>query len=137
MSLGFSDHGLVPVAVLPVQFQLTSTQSRAIAPERALALAVLEQAVNDVGGQRFSRTRRGQRVYWETYQWITADDRDWPYSFVNLCAALGLDIDSVRRRILDPTTSAGPPAAESQSSRRWEGLRGRRLEPRAWSRTFS
>jgi hypothetical protein len=67
MSFGFSDHALVPVAILPVQFQLSSMQSRAISPARGLALAVLEQAVTDVNDQRFARTRFGQRVYWETY----------------------------------------------------------------------
>ena len=54
-------------------------------------------------------------MYWETYQWITTDDREWPYSFVNLCAALGLDVDSVRRCILDPAWSSGPPVAEPQA----------------------
>lgn len=115
MSFGCSDHALVPVAILPVQFQLSSTQSRTISPARALALAVLEQAVTDANDQRFARTRCGQRAYWETYQWIIADDREWPYSFVNLCAAIGLDVDLVRRCILDTTTSSAPPAAESQA----------------------
>ena len=114
MPCGFSDHALVPVVILPAQFQLSSMQSRAISPARGLALAVLEQAVTDVNDQRFARTRRGQRVYWETYQWITADDREWPYSFVNLCAAIGLEVDLVRRCMLNPMTSSVPPAAESQ-----------------------
>jgi hypothetical protein len=114
MSFGFSDGVLVPVAMLPSQFRLGS---RAISPARALALAVLEQAVTDVRDQRFARTRCGQRVYWDTYQWVTADDREWPYSFTNLCAALGLDVDSVRRCILDPAASCGPPAAEAQPDR--------------------
>jgi hypothetical protein len=114
MSFGFSDDVLVPVAILPVQFQLISTRSRAISPARALALAVVEQAVTDLSDQRFARTRRGQRVYWETYRWITAEDREWPYSFVNLCAALGLDVDAARRAILDRTISSGPPDADWQ-----------------------
>ena len=78
MWFGFSDGPLVPDAMLPFQFQLIS---RAISPARALALAVLEQAVTDVSDQRFARTRRGQRINWETHQWINADGREWPYSF--------------------------------------------------------
>ena len=113
ISFGFAG-GLVPVAILPLQFQLSS---RAIPPARGLALAVLEQAVHDVRDQRFARTRSAQRIYWETYQWITADDREWPYSFANLCGALGLDVDAVRHCILDPTPSSGPPAAEAPLDR--------------------
>jgi len=114
MSFGFSDGALAPVELLPWQFQVIS---RAILPARALALAVLEQAVADVKDQRFARTRRGQRLYWEAHQWITTSDREWPYSFANLCAVLGLDVDSVRRCVLDSTASSGPPAAESQHQR--------------------
>ena len=114
MSFGLSDGALLPDAILPVQFQRSP---RAISPARALALAVLEQAVTDVRDHRFARTRCGQRVYWEAHQWLTADDREWPYSFANLCAVLGLDVDSVRRCVLDPTASSGPPAAASKPNR--------------------
>ena len=113
MSFGLSDRVLNPVVVLPVQFQLIWAHSRSSSPAHLLALAVLEQALADLRDQRFAQTRRGQRLYWEAYQWITADDREWPYSFANLCAAVGLDIDAVRRCILDPTVSSLTPAVES------------------------
>ena len=112
-ALGAPGDGLLSDAILPAQLQWSGV----ISPARALALAVLGQAVADTRDQRFARRRGGQRAYWEAYQWITADDRDWPYSFVNLCAALGFDIDSVRRHVLDAQTSAGLPT-DSQTGRR-------------------
>lgn len=51
------------------------------------------------------------RAYWETEgapdavshrevdDWFGSDTRDWPFSFVNVCRALGLDPSDVRHRV--------------------------------------
>jgi len=75
------------------------TQSRS--SEQRLLLAVLERAVLDLFKYRYARRRRYQRLYRETYEWVAAEEHAWPYSFVNVCAALGLEADAVRRRLLD------------------------------------
>jgi hypothetical protein len=97
---GVSDDVLVPEAALPTQFADIWHRSRAISPERALALAVLWEAVLDLQRFRFATRRRQQRLYWEAYEWVASEDRFWAYSFANLCDAIGLTPESVRQELL-------------------------------------
>lgn len=97
---------LVPEAALPSQFHDVWHHSRAISPERALALAVLEQAVIDLEKYRFSTRRRQQRLYMEAYRWVTSGDRSWPYAFVNLCELLDVDPGLMRVRLLGDAAPA-------------------------------
>jgi hypothetical protein len=73
--------------VLPSQFFNSQTRG-ALQPEKRLMLAVLEDAVG--------LYLRAPHVAPEADAWVQADDRAWPYSFVNLCDALGLDRTAVR-----------------------------------------
>jgi hypothetical protein len=115
---GVSDDILVPEAALPAQFHDIWHKTRAVSPERALALAVLWEAVLDLDKYRFAQRRRQQRLYWEAYEWVTSDDRSWPYSFANLCDAVGLTVEPVRKellgelRALPPTTAVAEPMLE-------------------------
>jgi len=97
---GVSDDALVPDAALPSQFADIWYRSRAISPERALALAVLSEAVFDMHKYRFAPRRRGQRLYWQAHDWVASEDREWPFTFVNLCEALDLTPESVREQLL-------------------------------------
>lgn len=85
---------------LPSQFHDIWSRSRYISPERALVLAVLEQAFGDLDKYRFATRRRHQRLYMEAYKWVASDDGEWPYSFINLCESLGLSPESVREQLL-------------------------------------
>ena len=105
---GVSDDILVPEAALPAQFHDIWHKSRAISPERALALAVLWEAVLDLDKYRFAKRRRQQRLYWEAYEWVTSDDRSWPYSFANLCDMVGLTVEPVRNQLLRELLPAAP-----------------------------
>jgi hypothetical protein len=74
--------------VLPAQFY--SPQRRAgLQPEKRLMLAVLEDAV-------LTYLRGGMQVGPDATTWFDHDDLTWPYSFANLCDALGLDRQAVR-----------------------------------------
>jgi hypothetical protein len=97
---------LLPEAALPSQFHDVWHHSRAIAPERALALAVVEQAVIDLEKHRFAKRRRQQRLYMEAYNWVTSGDRSWPYSFVNLCEVLDINPNVLRTRLLGDAAPA-------------------------------
>ncbi len=97
---GVSDDVLAPEAALPTQFADIWHRSRAISPERALAMAVLWEAVFDLQKFRYAARRRQQRLYWEAYEWVASGDRSWPYSFVNLCETLDLNAESVREQLL-------------------------------------
>jgi len=71
-------------------------------PERGLAAAVLDTAAADLQKHRYARQHNSQCAYWATYQWIAAADREWPFSFVNLCEALRLSPEALRAHLLDP-----------------------------------
>lgn len=105
---GVSDEALDPTVVQPVQFQDIWSRSAAVLPERRLALAVVQEALCDLVKFRFAPRRRAQRLYWQAYTWVAADDRQWPFSFVNLCDTLGLDAVALRRQFLDPATALHP-----------------------------
>lgn len=109
---GVSDDVLVPEPALPSQFGDIWHRSRAITPERALALAVVWEAVFDLQKFRFAARRRQQRLYWEAYEWVASTDRGWPYSFVNLCEILEMNPVAVRRQLL---AEMAPPARDEFS----------------------
>jgi hypothetical protein len=73
-----------------------------LSPERELAAAVLAAAVTDLQKYRYARRRRRQRLYWQAYQWVASADRQWPFSFVNICETLRLAPDALRQRLLNP-----------------------------------
>ena len=82
-------------------------------PERELAAAVLDAAVTDLQKYRYARRRGPQRMYWQAYQWVASRDREWPFSFVNICESLGLCPKVLRARLLGPR---GSDAAKTQAA---------------------
>ena len=88
--------GLAPDALLPSQYADLCRNAVGRPPELRLRLAVLEDAVrcyqNHVDGTR----PRERRLFGETAAWFAADALDEPFSFVNICAALGIDADYFR-----------------------------------------
>ena len=69
-------------------------------PEVALAKGVLVQAKRDL--RRFAAAHHGigREMYADAYSWVMANDFSWPYSFQNVCKALGLSPDFVRAELL-------------------------------------
>jgi hypothetical protein len=63
-------------------------------------LAVLEDAVWCIEEGRRHRRFHTRRLAAEAEAWVHCDRRDWPFSFVNICEALGFDMDAVRARLL-------------------------------------
>ena len=72
-------------------------------PERNLMCAVL----GDAAVCLFEWRRRPRRAA-EAYAWVASPSREWPYSFENLCDALGFHAARLRRRLLEnvPTPDA-------------------------------
>lgn len=106
-----NDSALVPDPALPAQVYHLWHHSGALAPTRALALAVLEQAVEDVHRYRRSGLAHHRRWHDEALAWIGDDARDWPYAFCNLCDAFGLDIGEVRAQLAAGTSRGALQAA--------------------------
>jgi hypothetical protein len=84
-------------AVLPEQFHTDSDGTYKMRGVVALMCAVLEEAVHCWQQQSTKSGRRAQRLTREAEEWFFTDDPCWLFSFVNICAALSLDPDYIRR----------------------------------------
>jgi hypothetical protein len=80
-------------------FSVPAAESPAAMPEKGLALGVLKQAAHDL--RRFSGARKGikRELYVDAYEWITANDFSWQYSFVNVCKVLNVCPEVVRTEL--------------------------------------
>jgi hypothetical protein len=67
-----------------------------VQPEKRLMLAVLEDAVHTFQKDSSASTAREYQVFAEAEEWFASDEIGWPFSFVNVCNALGLDVDYIR-----------------------------------------
>jgi hypothetical protein len=66
---------------------------------------VLQWAVFTDGLQRYwtlaaDRDSHLSEEFREEETWLLDDDREWPFSFVNLCEAFGFQVDSLRASLL-------------------------------------
>ena len=89
-----------PDILAPAQYFDGLMKEQVRAPERDLALAMLEDAV--VCFQKYLKSTREKEHYLftETEEWVLSDDRDWVFSFLNLCDFLGLDPEFLRKGLL-------------------------------------
>lgn len=97
--LGAADQELPLTAVLPDQFYRPPADNGPVAGERALRRAVLEDALRCFQKQFVTNGRRAQRLAREAEEWFFMDDFHWPFSFVNICAVLGLDPAYIRFKL--------------------------------------
>jgi hypothetical protein len=89
--------------MLPVQY-LLNTERRLAAPQRRLMIAVLQTALDDCHGTPTAQALgtpvpRDRRATREAIVFFESGDRSWPYSFLNICDAIGIDAAAVRRTI--------------------------------------
>jgi hypothetical protein len=97
---GVVDELCAPDAVSPAQFDEMWRGTAERSAEFKLALAVLEQALEDLEKHRRARDADRQRIYRQTRTWILSNDRRWPYSFVNVCEMLNVSFDRIRKHVL-------------------------------------
>jgi hypothetical protein len=88
--------------MLPAQY-VQQAAARLIEPRKRLMVAVLMSAVSDC-----QRVREGQAGVWsssarrdlrDALAYVASTDRSWPFSFENLCEAVGLDAAWLRQRL--------------------------------------
>jgi len=85
-----------PELVLPEQFFSSLAKQPEIESERRLMLAVLEDAVSCYQRFALARDARGRNEFEEAREWIESPERDWPYSYENICEVLGLNPSYIR-----------------------------------------
>src|SRR5258705_10035753 len=92
--------GLGPDVILPQQFFDGPRRDSDFSPEKALMLAVLEDAIRCF--QEYFRTTRARprMLSRQAERWIRTRDWNWPFSFNNVCESLGIDSDCMRDALL-------------------------------------
>ena len=88
---------LEPDTLVPAQYFDRIGADIAFQPEKRLMLAVLEEAIATFQRHAVSRTPRSMRLVQDVEEWTAATDQDWPYSFENICAALNLESEYLRK----------------------------------------
>ncbi|MEK7085004.1 MAG: hypothetical protein AAB904_00580 [Patescibacteria group bacterium] len=89
---------LIP-PVLPEQLYFPSLPEGENYEERALRYALIEISVRDFQKYRRAARKREMRLSREAEEWLFSDDATWPYSFCNVCEALGWDPAWIRRML--------------------------------------
>jgi hypothetical protein len=91
---------LGPDVILPQQFFDGPRGDSDFSPEKALMLAVLEDAIRCF--QEYFRTTRARprMLSRQAERWIRTRDWNWPFSFNNVCEALSIDPDCMRDTLL-------------------------------------
>jgi len=84
----------------PLDHRPPAVRTGAPPPETKLLRAVLEEAIDSLRKNRTRDNRRKRRLYGEDAQWIRDRDDQSPFSFVYICAILGLDPDCVSASLL-------------------------------------
>ena len=88
---------LEPESVLPSQYFAEAAVDASLQAEKRLMLAVLEDAVGTFQKYVNARDRSALKLFTEVEDWFASDDQDWPYSFLNIGQALGLEVAYLRR----------------------------------------
>ena len=86
-----------PDIITPEQYSDRIRAELADVPEVRLMLAVMEDAVAYYQRLALESEQHEQQLFAELREWIESDDTSWPYSFENICDALHLEPESLRR----------------------------------------
>jgi hypothetical protein len=90
-----------PDSLLPAQFFATLKQKSHACGERRLMVAILEDAVDCFQKYLWATDNRSRHLRTEAEKWFLSDDDSWPFSFVNICYALDLHPEFLRRGLLE------------------------------------
>jgi len=88
-----------PDALLPAQFYAAFRGGSAVRGEKKLMLAVLQDALDCYQKYAFSKDGHGRQLFSEAEGWIVCADRDWYFSFENICETLEINPDYLRRGV--------------------------------------
>ncbi len=86
-------------SVLPEQFFNSQHSFFTGRPVAALLRAVLEDALTCFQKQFRNEHPHVQREGREAEAWFGSEEEGWPFSFVTICAALGLEPEAIRRQL--------------------------------------
>jgi hypothetical protein len=86
-----------PDVLLAEQYSENFRRKIPLEPEKALLLAVLDDAVRCFQDNVLPQNKKKQLLFIEAQEWLFGDESNGIFSFVSICAALGLDPSYIRR----------------------------------------
>jgi hypothetical protein len=89
-----------PDIMLPAQYFSVLRKTAPQGPEYLLVIAMLQDAIECFQKYRWAVDDNGRQLYQDAHEWITSDDRNWPFSFENVCLLVNLNPDYVRAGLL-------------------------------------
>jgi hypothetical protein len=101
-----------PSSLLSAEYFEALRRKTILEPEKRLMLAILEDAVDCFQNNVFAQSVKGRRLFQEAEKWVVEVDRDWLFSFENVCETLELNPAYVRQGLL--RWMIPPPGAESR-----------------------
>ena len=86
-----------PDTLVPSQFFDRLRRNTEHYGERRLMVAVLEDALDVYRKRCGFLDQRSQEMFLDAEAWINASDREWLFSFENICSVLDIEPDYIRR----------------------------------------
>ncbi len=87
----------VPDSMLPSQYFDRVARRTEYDGERRLMVAVLEDAVDVYRKLAGATDARRQQLFADAEAWIESTDRNWIFSYQNICDVLGIEAEYLRR----------------------------------------
>jgi hypothetical protein len=97
-----------PDTLLPAQYFAAFSREGGLVRERRLMLAVLQDAVECYQKYALARDPRGVELFRDASEWIESGERDWPFSYENVCEVLGLNPEYIRKGLSKWRQQRGP-----------------------------
>ncbi len=88
-----------PDALLPAQFYAAFRGGSAVRGEKRLMLAVLQDALECYQKYAFAKDLHGHQLFADAEEWISCDDRNWYFSFENICETLEINPEYLRHGV--------------------------------------
>jgi len=88
-----------PDALLPAQFYAAFRGGSAVRGEKRLMLAVLQDALDCFQKYAFAKDSHGRQLFADASDWIGCEDRDWYFSFENICETLEINPAYLRQGV--------------------------------------
>ena len=89
-----------PDILISPQYQATHRRRFHLQPERALMLAVLEDAIVCFQDNLGATCAREKSRYLDAEQWVLDEDKSYLFSFDNVCEALGFEAAYLRQGLM-------------------------------------
>jgi len=89
-----------PDTLLSAQYFDNLRRKAILEPEKALILAVLEDAINCFQDNVLAESGKAKKLFDEAEEWVLDEGGDWIFSFRNVCEHLGFNPEYLRRGLL-------------------------------------